>query len=818
MNIFKKVIGSVVRTATNVVQGNGLSQDSNFVVSDEGVAVDASATLRAAAAEGIVLLRNQDTLPLQPTTRVAIFGRHQIDWFFVGYGSGGDVNAPYKTHLAEAAKGRIAYDTALAERYDRWCHSVAHAADEGWWGAWPRSHPEMALKDAEVAQYAQNNDVALYVLGRSAGEDRENVPAEGAYYLTSTERRLLASITTHFKRTVVVLDVGNVVDMAWVEEYRPSAVLLAYLGGQESCNALVDVLLGEVNPSGKLTDTIAKRYVDYPSSSCFGNKNANEYREDVYVGYRYFETFAKAKVLYPFGFGLSYTRFEWQVLSAEASADGATVCVRCRNVGDVAGKEVLQLYLSAPQGLLGKSTRSLMAFAKTPLLSAGQSVELTLCCTGYEMASFDDVGLTGYPNAYVLEEGEYRLLVGNSVRNLVEAARFQIPRNVCVKTVQSICAVARPFDRLVPKKQGEGYVFGYVQVPKGDNNLRARILADLPTEVTRSATPVLWTDVLDGKATMEQFVRSLDLEDLEALTRGHGFIHSPLGVSGNGGVMGGVTPDLRLMGFPPIVVSDGPSGLRVNYYCNLVPCGTCLAATWNEPLVTEVFRTVGKEMVAHDVHVLLGGGMNIHRNPLCGRNFEYMSEDPVLSGHIAAATVLGVQAEGVAACIKHFCCNNQEYNRNRNDSRVSQRALREIYLKGFEICIELSDPWTLMMSYNLVNGVWAHYNYDLATTLLRKEWGYRGLIMTDWWMQHDHSHEFPALYDNAYRVRAGVDVYMPGSFDRTAREYRADGSLLSTVGQPNGLRRAEIERCALSTARLAYRLRAVLKPLSAKDN
>jgi len=817
MNVFKKWIGAAVRTATNLAQGNGLSQDSTFVVSDEGVAVDASATLRACAAEGVVLLRNQDVLPLKPTTRIALFGRHQVDWFYVGYGSGGDINPPYKINLLDAGEGRLTFDLSLAERYRRWCRSPIHAAEEGWWGAWPRSHPEMPLKDKEVAAIAASNDVAVYVLGRSAGEDRENVLAEGAYFLTSTERSLLRSITAHFARTIVVLDAGNVIDMSWVEEYQPSAVLLAYFGGQESCTALVDVLLGDVNPSGKLPDTIAARYQDYPSSSSFGNKNANEYREDIYVGYRYFETFARDKVLYPFGFGLSYTRFEWEVLSTEASYEGANVTVRCTNVGAVAGKEVMQLYLSAPQGRLGKSALSLVAFAKTPRLAVGESATLSLRCSGYAMASFDDTGVTGYPDGYVLEEGAYTFFVGNSVRDVVEAARFDLPHTVCLKSVQSICPVARPFDRLMPKRQGNVFVPSYAQVPLGKVDTKARILAALPDEVERSPEPVLWTDVLDGHATVEQFVRSLDLADLEALTRGHGFVHSPLGVSGNCGAMGGVTPDLRLLGFPPIAVCDGPSGIRANYYCNLAPCGTCLAATWNVPLVTEVYRLIGREMVAHGVHVLLGGGMNIHRNPLCGRNFEYMSEDPVLTGLIAAATVEGVQENGVAACVKHLCCNNQEYNRSRNDSRVSQRALREIYLKGFEICVELADPWTLMTSYNMVNGVWSHYNYDLATTLLREEWGYRGLIMTDWWMQHDHSHEFPALYDNAYRVRAGVDVYMPGDFDRTTREYRADDSLLTTVGQPNGLRRAEIERCALDTARLAYRLREVLAPTVPAD-
>lgn len=810
MSLIKRIIAPIVRMSANFAQGNGLSQDSNYVEKGFAPAVDASALLRRTAAEGVVLLRNEGVLPLAPKTKVAIFGRHQVDWFYVGYGSGGDVNAPYEINLLDAAEGRISLDVRLAERYRKWCASRVHRADEGWWGAWPYSHPEMDMAEKDVAAYAQDNDVAVYVLGRAAGEDRENTLTEGSYYLTAKERRLLSFVTKHFRKTIVVLDTGNVVDMAWVEEFQPSAVLMAYFGGQESCTALVDVLMGAVNPSGKLPDTIARRYTDYPSSACFGGKDYNEYREDIYVGYRYFETFAPDKVLYPFGFGLSYTRFEWEVLAAEASQEGAKVAVRVTNAGECAGKEVMQLYLEAPQGRMGKSRRSLVAFGKTPLLAAGESATLELACSGYLMASFDDVGNTPFANAYVLEEGVYRLFVGNSVRSLDLAARFELPHTVCLKSVQPVCAVEHPFDRLIPRQRGDELIPAYGQVPKGEVDMKARIKEDMPEEVEKGAS-YLWTDVLDGKVTVEDFVRGLDLADLEALTRGHGFMHSPLGVSGNGGVMGGVTDELRLLGFPPLVTSDGPSGLRVRRYCNLLPCGTALAASWNEALAREVYRTVGEEMRAYGVHILLGGGMNIHRNPLCGRNFEYMSEDPVLSGVMAAATVEGVQEMGVAACVKHFCCNNQEYNRNRNDSRLSQRALREIYLKGFEICVELADPWTLMTSYNLINGVWAHYHYDLATTILRKEWGYRGLIMTDWWMQHDHSHEFPALCDNAYRVRAGVGVYMPGSFSRVEREYRVDGSLLSTLGQPEGIRRAEIERAALPTAMLAYRLRDVLK-------
>ena len=816
MGIFRKIFNTMMRYSANLYQGNGLSQDANYVDDDSPVAVDAADVLRRAAAEGIVMLENKGVLPLSSSQKVAVFGRHQVDWFYVGFGSGGNVNAPYKVDLIDAAEGRIAYDRGLAARYRKWCAKWSNSADKGFWGMWPRSHPEMPLADGDVAAAAKDNVVALYVIGRSAGEDRENTLSEGAYYLTAAERALMHGIRRHFAKMVVVLDAGNVMDFSWVEDVAPDAVLLAYFGGQESCRAVVDVLTGAVNPSGKLTDTIARRYGDYPSSATFGNRAGNDYREDIYVGYRYFETFAPDKVLYPFGYGLSYTHFAYGVRTATASADGATVEVAVTNEGALAGKTVVQLYVEAPQGKLGKSKRSLLAFAKTPLVEPGCTVTVSLACPGYLMASFDDSGATGYPYSYVLEEGDYLFYVGDSVRDLSLAVRYRLPRTVCLKTLQSVCEVAASFDRLVPKARGEVFVPSYARVPAGGGSVRDRILSTLPPEVERDERNILWGEVLEGKATVEQFVRQLDLAELEALTRGYGKMNCPLGASGNGGAMGGVIPELRLRGVPPITVCDGPSGLSLHRYCNLLPSGVCLASSWNTALVREVFAVVGEEMLSDGVHVLLGPGLNIHRNPLCGRNFEYYSEDPVVSGLMAAAAVEGVQSKGVAACVKHFACNNQEVNRNHNDSRLSQRALREIYLKGFELCVALADPWTLMTAYNLINGVWCHYNYDLATTILRGEWGYQGLVMTDWWMQHDNSHEFPALRDNAYRVRAGVDVYMPGSFNRAARDYVPDDSLLSTVGQPDGLRRAEIERSAVYTLRLAMRLRAVLPHPAAK--
>jgi beta-glucosidase len=309
-----------------------------------------------------------------------------------------------------------------------------------------------------------------------------------------------------------------------------------------------------------------------------------------------------------------------------------------------------------------------------------------------------------------------------------------------------------------------------------------------------------------GRVSLDSFLASLSLEELESLTRGEGRLNSPFGVSGNTGVFGGVLASLRARGVRPLVTADGPAGLRLNHFSSLIPIGTALACTWNTELVEALHRKIGEEMTHYGVDIHLAPGMNLHRDPLCGRNFEYYSEDPLLSGKIAAAAVRGVQSTGHASCPKHFACNNQEFRRNRNDSRVSERALRELYLRGFEICVREAKPLCLMTSYNKVNGVWSHYNYDLATTVLRKEWGFEGVTMTDWWMQAAQSPEFPALRNNAYRVRAGVDVLMPGDMRHIARRYRADSTLLESFGKPEGITRGELERSAGRVLSLILRL------------
>ncbi len=769
-----KPIGKLAQRVIDSVTGSGLMQEETSANGRPYCAPGSGDLIRQGAAESCVLLKNDGTLPLDKAQSVAVFGRCQLDWFYVGYGSGGDVHAPYYVNLIDGLKNAgAAYDQTLATTYRAWCSSKEHKADHGWWGHWPMSHPEMPLTPAMVHAARRGADTALVAIGRAAGEDRENTLTPGSYYLTDAERAMLDAVTEAFDHTVVILNAGSVFDLRWTEDYggKLSAVLFAWLGGMESGNGVADVLYGAVSPSGRLADTIARHYEDYPSSANFGGKEFNDYAEGIFVGYRHFETFAPEKVLYPFGFGLSYTTFDVSTPGVLRTKHGAAASVTVRNTGDRAGKEVVQLWCSQPDGRMEKAKRILVAFGKTKTLAPGEAETLRLTCLDKDYASYDESR-----SAFVLEAGDYVFRVNDT-----DAGTLTFDTELLVEQCEPICLESAA--------------------------LRERILARLPQPVRTEHRALHLREVAAGRREPEDFVRMLSDEELEALTRGHGMMNSSLGVSGNAGAIAGIVPSLRFKGVPALITADGPAGLRLARHASLAPCGTAMACTWNTALISEIYAKVGEEMTHYGVDIHLGPGMNIHRNPLCGRNFEYFSEDPLLSGKMGAAMVRGVQSTGHASCPKHFACNNQEVKRKVNDSRVSERALREIYLRNFEICVKEAKPLTLMMSYNKINGVWSHYHYDLATTVLRREWGFQGVTLTDWWMQKSKSPEFPALRNNAYRVRAQVDVLMPGDFDRTAKKYKTDPTLLETLGKPDGITRAELQRTALNVLRLVLKLR-----------
>jgi beta-glucosidase len=781
--------------------GGGLAQNENVFSGEENeIQPEMSQLLRELTAEGAVLLENR-ALPLQEGTKVAVFGRCQVDYFYTGYGSGGDVCAPYRISLIEGlhkAK-EILVDEGLSSKYQNW--SEENPIDHGVWGHWPRYYPEMPLAESEVERIAQRNDVAVVVLGRSSGEDRDSTLEKGSFYLTDEEIQLLDDVTEHFEQTIILLNIGSLIDFSWVEKYREKlgALMIVWQGGMESGNGIADLLTGKTVPSGRLTATIAKKYQDYPSANHFGEKKQTFYAEDIYVGYRWFETFKPETVSYPFGYGLSYTTFETTVMTVEEFEDTVHCTVKVTNTGiTYCGKEMVALYLEKPCGTLGNPSRTMLGFAKTECLKPGESQALTLSFELKELASYDSVGAILKPSSYVIEPGKYTVFVGQDVRSIKPIWQKKYKKALLVQQLTEACAPQTSFMITTASLDEAGkYKVQEQAVPMRKSDLKMKILKQLPIDYGQTGDcGYKLSDVKSGKISLSEFVAQLSLAELEAITRGDYIMDSPLGEKGNAGVLGGVLPSLREKGIPAITTTDGPSGIRIHAACSLLPIEMLLASTFNCEKVKELYYLVGLEMLERKSDMLLAPGMNIQRNPLCGRNFEYFSEDPIVTGKMGAAVVRGLQQAGVSSCPKHFACNNQERARNRNDSCVSERALREIYLKGFEICVTEAQPQNLMTSYNKINGVWGHYHYELCTEILRGEWGFRGNVVTDWWMKSAKSPEFPKLCDNAYRVRAQVDVLMPGG--KRVGKRKSDGTLLKSFGQPEGITLGELQRSAMN--------------------
>ncbi len=788
------LINKIVAAGTKLF--NGLSQEEGRKKAiDKSVTPGMPEILRAAAAEGAVLLENDGTLPLKSGATVSLFGICHLEWFYTGYGSGGDVIKPYGVNLADGVKNcdALKLNKQLLDIYEQW--TKKNPVDHGYWGHWPRCYDEMPLTAEIVKAASEKSDIAVVTIGRSSGEDRENILEKGSYYLTDKEENMLSLVTEYFDKTVVLFNIGSIMDISFLERYKINSALIVWQGGMESGNAVCDLLSGKVCPSGKLTDTVSRYYEDYPSCNSFGGKNYNIYEEDIYVGYRFFETFYKDRVLYPFGYGLSYTDFKIECKKAEKTDNKLSFVFEIKNIGKCAGAEVLQLYVKKPCAVIDNPARELIAFKKTAVLEPNESEEIKLAVNEADIASYDSNGAAGNPYCYVLQKGKYEFFAGNSVRCAESVFSFELEDNKVVSEHTQVLAPKKSFDIFKAVQSESGYILAKAQVPAKVNNLKEIILKNLPAEIKQTGDRgIKLIDVKNGKATMEQFVAQLDFDELEAISRGDYTMNSPLGASGNAGAFAGVLPSLREKGVPAVITTDGPSGIRLYSCCSLIPIGTLLASTFNEKTVQAVYTALSNEMLEKGTDMLLAPGMNIHRNVLCGRNFEYYSEDPVVTGKIAAAAVRGIQSTGVSACPKHFACNNQEYRRNKNDSRVSERALREIYLKGFEICVKEGKPKSIMTSYNKINSVYSHYNYELCTSVLRKEWGYDGVVITDWWMQPGRSPEFYNVSDNAYRIRGGIDVLMPGG--GYAGRRRPDGTVKKSF-KNGGITLAELQQTAI---------------------
>lgn len=767
------------------------------------------AAARQTVAEGCVLLKNDNNaLPLEKGCRTAIFGRIQQHYYKSGTGSGGMVNVSSVTNLVEGLResGAVEIDGELEKIYAEW--ETSHPYDNGLgWGCEPWSQEEMPLTDEIVRSAAARNDAAIVIIGRTAGEDRDNLNAKGAYLLSDMEEDMLDKVCRSFKRVIVLLNVGGIMDMGFVKKYDPAAVMYVWQGGMTGGSGTADVLTGAVSPSGKLSDTIAADITDYPSDKNFGGDERNFYSEDIYVGYRYFETFAKDKVVYPFGFGLSYTTFDVTVSAYSADGDRVSLDVTVKNTGGAKGKEVVQVYAECPQGKLGKPLRALVCYDKTAELAPNETQTLHLEFDKAYLASYDDGGITGNKSCYVLESGVYNIYVGTDVRSAAKALSFEIDTDIVTERLTGAAAPVLPFERMKPVCVNGVYNISYEPVPLAMEDMDKRRADNIPRDIPFTGDRgIKLADVLSGKNTMGSFIAQLTDDDLACIVRGEG-MGSPRVTPGTAAAFGGVSERLVKLGIPAVCCDDGPSGMRLDSGAKAfsLPNGTLIACTFNTALAEQLFTMTSAEMNANKVECLLGPGMNIHRHPLNGRNFEYFSEDPYLTGTMAAAQLKGLKKHGVTGTIKHFCGNNQEKRRHFIDTAVSERALREIYLRGFEIAVKQGGADSIMTTYGALNGLWTAGCYDLNTTILRGEWGFDGFVMTDWFASINERNK-PADRENlAAMVRSGNDVYMV--VPDASRNSTGD-NILDAL-QDGRLTRGELQRSAMTICSFVMHSRAM---------
>ena len=993
---------------------------------DYSVKEERFALARRIAEEGIVMLRNDGMLPLSGA-KTAIFGRMQVDTIKCGIGSAFCVSEYVVDILTGMENEKLDFDRELAETYKDWCAKNS-VMSFGVWGNGSHSHPEMPVTDEMIAKTRENGATkALFIVGRVAGENQDFLPMKGAYYLTDEEEDILDRICKVYDEVCVIVNSGNLMDCSFADRDEVKAILFLNFPGMEGGNALARILSGAVSPSAKLTDTIAMNYEDYPSSAGFGKRGGiiQKYTDDIFVGYRYFETMAKDKVRFPFGFGLSYADFKMETLSFEANETDITATVRVKNVSDTyAGKEVVMLYSSSPKTALGKPAYELRGFAKTGIIPAGGEETVTVSFKTESMASFDDTGITGEKDAWVMEKGAFTISLGNNVRTLktigtyenpaykvlqkcthlptqleqrmtvdgtLEALDFMPPdpdagiiipaagvstiaasdyyecsgdpsslkagesvtykldisasgpyifnfaiegsdtitehydvflnrapfdfdegnkpiltpgtlRIVLVAKedappalisftlerndapvpisaegvsyieggnyVENALWVARrPFDDpegaikrgyalfrmhtpgrfalyhlhvekagfydirlrvahrygaqdiretysflvsnvtqdiesvIMPNTYGEDEKPAYattgpiqLALPAGDCYLRViSVTKNSPMlaymEVTPSDRVVHLTGednvdtgmgndeiaeewsftrrelppvasqydfrrVLSGACSMDDFIGDLTSEELAILSCGN--VNTHIGLMSHRGI-------------PECYWADGPVGLRLNVKTTVYPAGTMVASSFNTELAFAQGLAIGKESHHYHVDVWLAPALNIHRNPCCGRNFEYMAEDPVVSGLVTAAMVKGVQSQNVAATIKHFTANNTEYRRMASNSQVSARALREVYMRGFEIAVRESDPYSIMTSYNLINGTKVSENPLFCTGVIREDFGYTGMLMSDFANDSNHVKELAAGQDLKMHfgdIRSVTLALAEGTLDR----------------------------------------------------
>lgn len=774
---------------------------------------------RQVAAEGMVLLKNDGTLPLK-TKKVALFGAGAEDTAVCGTGSG-FAFSPYIVNVRQGLE-----NAGLEITSSQWLKNYQAIKKQG------EKKNKISLMDkrfsgirclAEEQAITPNDleqskaaDTAIYVIRRNTGENFDRKPEKGDYYLSDMEEKNLRLLADYFAHTVVVLNTC-VIDAALIESIPGvSAILLMGQAGMEAGNALADLLTGRVTPSGKLTDTWAKRYEDYPASATFsandGNTQQEDYNEDIFVGYRYFDTFG-LEVVYPFGYGLSYTGFAYHNIHAKVDWEHITITVTVQNTGSYSGREVIQVYASAPSGRLPQPYQELKGYAKTALLAPGTRETVTITFATEALSSYDESKA-----AWVMEPGDYLLRVGTDSRHTSVGAVLRLDTEAITRQLSN---KLRPDHELKPitppARELEAVDAPVIELHAADcvtvdnaSKIKREVVTyrtaagsrTLPlrkfqhpvdceerVELAKDCPHSTLYDVVAGTVSMEEFVASLDTETLLRIVTGTGSetkhpvsARLPKGTGKARAAMaasGKTTAQyVQSLGIPTAGLSDGPAGLHLmGTPSTAYPVGMVVAQCWDTDAANQIGDCFGMEMEHYDVFVILGPSMNIHRDPLCGRNFEYYSEDPLLTGSTAAAFTKGLQTNhpGYGVPLKHFAANNRELDRMTSNSTISERALREIYLKGFEICVREAKPLTVMSSYNCLNGLHTSSQYELLTDILRGEWGFDGFVMTDW----DSQSEKP------FDLHAGNDIIMGGyptdviaaAIDERKPQFDLDGAI-----------------------------------------
>ena len=747
-----------------------------------------------AAAEGCVLLKNKgNALPLTKGSTVAVFGRMQEHYYKSGLGSGGLVNVDYVYDIPGAIEklGELSLYEPLREIYREW--ETKHPLDKGeGWGRDPFSQEEWDMPRDIIKEAAGNADAAIVIVARTAGEDRDSAPLPGSYYLSDAEKNLIKNVKELFGKVIVVFNTGNIMDVSFDDEVDADAIVFSWQAGMVGGLGLASVLCGDISPSGHLPDTMAYKLSDYPSYECFGKSLTDFYAEDIYVGYRYFETFARERVRYPFGFGLTYTSFRVDYIGCTSKNGRYTITARVKNTGKYSAREVVQIYVSKPCDSVDNPALCLAGFGKTAELKPGEETDLVIEFPIDRLAAYSDLEGDAYRFTEAVRAGKYVFYMGENVREVEEIYSFTQEKTEVIYTLSNCLLPNQPYKRMMRSKSGN---LDYVEVPTGP--VYDMATRQIPDEIPMTGDKgYKLKDVYDGRVSMEEFVGQLTLSELCSLARGEG-MGSPKVTLGTASAFGGVAPGLTDKGIPAVCCSDGPSGLRIDSGVKAfsLPNGTLLAATFDTGLNEELFTYLGYEMKKNKVDVLLGPGMNIHRFPLNGRNFEYFSEDPVLTGLMGLAQARGLNAAGSIACLKHFAANNREKNRRLMNSEVSARALREIYLKGFEIVIREDDvDVAVMTTYGSLNGYYTAGNYELDTMVLREDWGYDGLVMTDWWADINRPGKKPCGNDLAQMIKAQNDIYMCVS-DSAVNS--SDDNLEAEI-QSGELKISELQRTAVN--------------------